>query len=273
MAATELEVRAGDRVRLAAWEHGDAGAAPLLLIPGLGAAASVFDPLVPDLAAHHRVLTFDPRGVGASGTGNAELTMQMLADDAEAVLAGAGPAQGDVLGASMGGAVAQQLMVTHPQRVRRLVLAATAPGGRKSVPADPRATDALLGKGARTPEDAYRVACTVLYSPHFQRTHPDFIEAQVRQRAAHPVRARVFAAQLAAMAGAPDITEQLRAVRAPALVMHGTVDAVTPLENARLLAALIPGARTRWFDGCGHLFFHERPQETARVVHEFLREA
>lgn len=273
MAQDHQRAVAADGVRLAVSIVGEGSASPVLLIPGLGAAGSVFDPLAPLLAERYRVITFDPRGIGDSDAGRAVLTMALLASDAVAVLDSTGVQSATVLGASMGGVVAQHLVVRHPERVEHLLLAATAPGGQKTVPADPRATDALLGKGARTPEDAYRIACTVLYSAQFQRAHPDFIDAQVRQRAAHPVRPRVFTAQLAAMAAADDVVEHLRDVRAPTLVMHGTADAVTPMENAKLLAARMPGARTRWFDGCGHLFFHERPAETARVIHEFLRDA
>ena len=95
---------------------------------------------------------------------------------------------------------------------------------------------ALLGKGARTPEEAYRIACTVLYSPQFQRTHPDFIEAQIRDRARHPVRPRVFSAQFGAMWQPDHSFERLAAVRVPTLVLHGTDDVVIPFENARILA-------------------------------------
>ena len=79
-------------------------------------------------------------------------------------------------------------------------------------------------------------------------------------------------AQLQALREASGIWEHLRGVHAQVLVMHGTADAVIPFENARLLAARVPGARTRWFEQCGHLFFHERPEESARVIDEFLRD-
>ncbi len=271
MPETHQSVIAADGVRLAVTLSGPVDAQPLLLIPGLGAAASVFDPLRPALDSRYRTVVYDPRSVGASESGASKLTMALMVSDVAAVLDGAGLSSAHVMGASMGGVVAQYFVLEHPDRVARLVLAATSPGGVKAVPADARATDALLGKGARSPEEAYRMACTVLYSPQFQRTHSDFIEQQIRWRGAHPVRPRVFSAQLAALAAAPDITTRLAQVRAPTLVMHGTEDAVTPIENARLLAASIPGARTRWFEDCGHLFFHERPAETARVMHEFLR--
>lgn len=269
MPSRDFEAPTADGVALAASETGTGDT--LLLIPGLGASRRAFDPLLPSLETRHRVISYDPRGIGDSPAGDLPLTMPLLADDAGAVLRAAGVEAAHVLGASMGGVVAQHLVVAHPEHVHRLLLAATAPPGDHAVPADPRVTAALLGKGARTPADAYRRACTVLYSAAFQRTHPDFIEEQVRQRAARPVPARVFTAQLQALRAPSDVWDRLPSVTAPVLVMHGTADAVTPFENARLLAGRIPGARTRWFDGCGHLFFHERPQETARVIHEFVR--
>ena len=270
MAEVRLTARTAGGVGLSVVVSGEGD--PLLLIPGLGAGRSAFDPIVPDLARTHRVITFDPRGIGES-EGGANTTMTAMALDAVMVLDAAGVDAAVVFGASMGGLVAQHLVVDHPGRVSDLILAATSPGGDHGV--DPRPEDqaALLGKGARSPEDAYRIACTVLYSPQFQRTHPDFIEARIRERALHPVRPRVFSAQFTAMWQPDDSFERLAAVAVPALVLHGTEDVVAPFENARILAARIPGARLRAFEGCGHLFFHERPAESARVVSEHLRRA
>ena len=270
MAATHLTARTADGTGLSVHVSGDGD--PLLLIPGLGAGRSAFDPIVSDLARAHRVITFDPRGIGES-EGGANTTLSAMAQDAVAILDAAGVEAAAVFGASMGGLVAQHLVVDHPRRVADLILAATAPGGDHGVDPKPDDQAALLGKGARTPEDAYRMACTVLYSPQFQRTHPDFIEAQIRERALHPVRPRVFSAQFDAMCQPDDSFGRLAAVAVPTLVMHGTDDMVTPFENARILAKQIPGAQLRAFEGCGHLFFHERPAETARVVSEHLRRA
>jgi pimeloyl-ACP methyl ester carboxylesterase len=268
MFTEHLTATAADGVTLAVYGAGTGD--PLLLIPGLGARSSVFEPVVDDLARRHRVITFDPRGIGESG-GGGEITLPNMARDVVAVLDSAGVASAAVLGASMGGLVAQHVVVDHRARVSRLLLAATAPGGDNGVDAEPADQAALLGKGARTPEAAYRIACTVLYSPLFQRSHPGFIEAQVRERAQHPVRPRVFSAQYSAMWLPDDSFERLRGVTVPTLVLHGTDDVVTPFENARILERQITGATLRPFDACGHLFFHERPAETARVVDEFLR--
>jgi 3-oxoadipate enol-lactonase len=268
MAVERLTATTHDGVDLAVFVAGEG--APLLLIPGLGARSSVFVPLAPDLSRHHRVITFDPRGLGESGSGG-DITMANMALDAVAVLDAAGVETAAVFGASMGGLIAQHLVVNHPERVARLMLAATAPGGVHGKPANPADRAALLGKGTRTPEDAYRLACTVLYSPQFQRTHAEFIEEQIRERAHTPVRPRVFSEQLLAMAQPDNSFERLASVTTPTLILHGTDDVVTPYENARILARQIPGVALRPFDGCGHLFFHERPVETARVITEFAR--
>jgi 3-oxoadipate enol-lactonase len=270
VADVRLTARTSDGLALSAVVTGSG--APLLLIPGLGAGRSAFNPIVGDLAAAHQVITFDPRGIGESeGAGNTTLTAMAL--DAVAVLDAAGVAAAAVFGASMGGLVAQHMVVDHPGRVASLMLAATSPGGDDGVEPKPEDHAKLLGKGARTPEEAYRIACTVLYSPQFQRAHPEFIEAQIRERALHPVRPRVFSAQFNAMWQPDDSFTSLASVAVPTLVLHGTDDVVIPFENARILARQIPGAKLRPFEGCGHLFFHERPAETARVVSEHLRGA
>jgi 3-oxoadipate enol-lactonase len=268
MPSERLTARTGDGVALAIFAAGEGD--PLLLIPGLGARAAVFDPIIGDLAREHRVISFDPRGIGESGNGG-DVTLTNMALDAVAVLDAADAGIAAVFGASLGGLVAQHVVVDHPERVGHLVLAATAPGGDHGVDPDPANQAALLGKGARTPEEAYRIACTVLYSRQFQRTHPEFIEAQIRERSLHPVRPRVFSAQFNAMSQPDSSFERLAAVSARTLVLHGTEDMVTPFGNARIIARQIPGAVLRPFDGCGHLFFHERPAETARVVIEHLR--
>ena len=245
------------------------GGPPLLMIPGLGASRRVYAPIVPLLAERLRVVVFDPRGVGESGFTPGPYTMAQLAADAAAVLDAAGLEQTAVWGASMGGMVAQHLALLHPRRVSRLVLACTTCGGPHAARPAPEAAAALLGKGARTPGEAYRLACAVLYAEEFQAAHPEFIEAEVAERERHPVRGGVFAAQQAAVRG-HDTFESLPRIVMPVLVLHGLLDAVVPADNGRIIAARIAGARLRMLEGRGHLFFHEAPGEAAESVVRFL---
>jgi 3-oxoadipate enol-lactonase len=266
---TDSFVAAPDGARLAVSVDGDGP--PLLLIPGLGSTRVVFASLMPLLTAHFRVTVYDQRGIGASEVTTGPYTTAQLAADAAAVLDGVHIDRATVLGASFGGLVAQQVAVEYPNRLLALVLAATGPGSaHPAEEPDPTASDALLGKGARTPEEAYRIACTVLYSRAFQEAHPEFIEQQIGDRATRPIDARAFRAQLDA-SRTHEAWDRLPSISAPTLVMHGSEDAVMPVANARLLAERIPGATLVVFDGAGHLFFHEEPQRTAAIVEEFAR--
>ncbi len=191
--------------------------------------------------------------------------MAQLADDAACVLDAAGLDAAAVWGASMGGMVAQHLALLWPERVSRLVLACTSCGGPHAVPPSREAAAAVQGRGARTPGEAYRLACTVLYATAWQAQHPDFIENEVAERERHPVRGGVFAAQQAAVR-AHDTWESLPLITAPTLVLHGDEDAVVPVENGRILAERIPGAQLQVLPGRGHLFFHKSPAESAAEV-------
>ena len=262
-----IPARTADGITLAATAHGQG--APLLMIPGLGSSRFVYAPVIPMLAERHRVIVFDQRGIGDSDITDGPYTMAQLAADAVSVLDAAGEDTAAVFGASMGGMVAQHVALDHPDRVSKLILACTGPGISHAVPADREATRALLGKGAKTPEEAYRLACTVLYSRAFQATHGDFIEQQIRERARRPVKARAFSAQYEAVRH-HDTWERLPELHMPVLVVHGGEDAVMPPGNGEVLAQRIPGARLVLLDGLGHLFFHEDPERAAQVLLDFL---
>jgi pimeloyl-ACP methyl ester carboxylesterase len=269
VALGELAVtaRAADGAELAVTVTGDGP--PLLMIPGLGASRRVYAPLVPRLAPRLRVAVFDPRGTGESTMTPGPSTMAQLAADAVAVLGALGLPAAAVWGASMGGMVAQHVALLRPELVSSLLLACTSCGGPHAVPPSPEAAAAVQGRGARTPGDAYRLACRVLYAEDWQRAHSDLVEAEIAERARNPVRPGVFAAQQAAVRG-HDTWEALPRIAAPTLVLHGTADAVVPPENGEILARRIPGARLRLLLGRGHLFFHEAPEESAAAVLGFV---
>ena len=269
---TELSAAAPDGARLAITVHRGDGGPRLLMIPGLGSSRRVYDHLIPLLTPRLVVAVFDPRGVGESDVAPGPYTMEQLAADAVAVLDAIGWEKAAVWGASMGGMVAQHVALDHADRVSRLLLACTGPGGLHAVRSDPAATRALLGKGAHTPEEAYRMACTVLYEPEWAEAHRDFVEEQIAYRRDHPVPAKAFSAQYEAVRHHA-VYDRLPAVTIPTLVMHGVDDAVMPVGNGELLARRIPGARGVWLPRRGHLFFHEDPETSADAVAGFTAAA
>src|SRR5712691_9994017 len=127
------------------WEEHGSGD-PLLLIMGLGASLEAWDRIAPTLATRYRTILFDNRGVGRSDVPSGPYSLEMMADDAAAVLDAAGVEAAHVFGASMGGMIAQELALRHRARVRRLILGCTSCGGREGVRAEPEVIAAL---GAR----------------------------------------------------------------------------------------------------------------------------
>jgi pimeloyl-ACP methyl ester carboxylesterase len=129
-----------------AWEERGSGE-PLLLIQGLGYARWGWEPVVGPLAERHRVLFFDNRGIGESDKPAGPYTARLMADDALQVLDEAGVGRAHVVGASLGGMVAQELAVLAPERVGKLVLCCTHPGLTLGHPM-PEATVQLLAEAA-----------------------------------------------------------------------------------------------------------------------------
>jgi pimeloyl-ACP methyl ester carboxylesterase len=194
--------------------------------------------------------------------------MEQLAEDAVRVLDAAGEDSAVVFGASMGGMVAQWVGIDHGDRASKLILACTSPGTAHAVRAEPEATRALLGKGATTPADAYRIATSVLYTPAFRASHGDFVESEIVERGRHPVRARAFSAQYAAVRE-HDSWDRLPELRMPVLVLHGSEDEVMPPGNAEVIAERIPGAKLVLLEGLGHMFWHEDPERAAQAILDF----
>jgi pimeloyl-ACP methyl ester carboxylesterase len=246
------------------WESRGSGQ-PLLLIQGLGYARWGWDPVVPALAERFRVLTFDNRGIGDSDVPTGPYSARELADDALQVLDEAAVGRAHVLGASLGGMIAQELAVASPDRVDRLVLCCTTPGGAETVPM-PEVTVRLLQEAATlAPDDALRQFVVNALGPE----PPDeLVDDLYRRRLVNPPDPVGWQAQAAAGLTFAGVDA---AIAAPTLVLQGTADNVVDCRNADVLAARIPGSQLELFPGAGHLFFWEQPDEFVRIVTEFLQ--
>jgi pimeloyl-ACP methyl ester carboxylesterase len=239
---------------------------PLLLIQGLGYGRRGWGPAPSMLARGFQVVTFDNRGFGESDVPPGPYTTGQLADDALAVLDAAEIGRAHVIGISLGGMAAQELVLAQPERVLKLVLCSTTPGGPNSVPM-PQQTVALMGRQADLdPQEALRLFVVNALSPD----PPDeLVEEIVAYRVANPPDGAGWWA-LAGAGATHDAMARLGTIRVPTLVVHGTADNVVDVRNAPLLADAIPGARLELFDGGGHLLPWERPEEFTALVEEFL---
>jgi pimeloyl-ACP methyl ester carboxylesterase len=240
---------------------------PLLLIQGLGYGRRGWGPAPAMLAEHFQVVVFDNRGFGESDAPSGPYTTALLARDALAVLDAAEIESAHVLGISLGGMVAQELVLAQPRRVRKLILCSTTAGGPTAVPM-PQQTVELMGRAAHLdPQEALQRFVTNALSPD---PPVALVEEIVAYRAANPPDPAGWYAQ--AGAGAThDAAARLGEIHVPTLIVHGTADNVVDAGNASLLADAIVGARLELFEGVGHLLPWERPEEFTTLVEGFLR--
>lgn len=249
-----------------AWEESGHGP-PLLLVMGLGYGRWGWEPLVPLLAADFRVITFDNRGIGESGHPDGPYTAAMMAEDCRSVLDAAGVNQAHVAGSSLGGMIAQELAIQSPERVERLVLMSTTPGGPYSHPMPSVTTELLAEVGELAPEVALRKLVENALSPDVPK---ETIERIMYHRLDKPQRPEGWQAQAAAGVGY-DGSGRAREITAPTLIVHGESDNVVDSRNAVVLRDLIPDSRVELVAG-GHLFFWEDPPSTSELIASFLRE-
>jgi pimeloyl-ACP methyl ester carboxylesterase len=247
--ADQVEI-SGDR-----WSSEEDGADALLLIPGLGSNATAFDDLVPILRRRFEVLAVDNRGAGRSPVSPDPFTVADMAEDVLRVLDREGLDAAHILGTSMGGMIAQELAVRHPDRVRTLALVCTSCGGSHAVRSEPGVFGTFFKVTSSEPEHMAEVIGPILFSddtPHADRVR--FFE----RRAVHPTQPAGFLAQIQAVME-NDTYDRLGAIRAPTLVLHGREDILIPPANADVLAGAIAGARAVVLPGA-HVFFLEHPE-------------
>jgi 3-oxoadipate enol-lactonase len=239
---------------------------PLLMIMGMsGTALSWGEQFLSQLTRDFEVIVYDHRGVGASTRLEGPITIREMAADAAGLLAALEIDSAHVLGISMGGMIAQELALAHPERIRTLALGCTYCGGPRSVHLDAEVLQRLeRARKSGDRELALRTYWELNVSPAFAAEEQQWA-AYVARAMRRSVALEVIALQGRAIAG-HDTSARLREIALPTLVMHGTLDQLIPVANGRLIAELIPGARLEIFDGVGHLFFLERPERSAELL-------
>jgi poly(3-hydroxyalkanoate) depolymerase len=258
-------LRIGGRTIRVAVREGAAEWAPLLLCNGIGASLELFQPFVDALDPRRPVIRFDMPGVGGSPAPVVPYHLATLPSLLAGLLDQLGYAQADVLGISWGGGLAQQFALSRPDRVRRLVLVATAPGALM-VPGHPRVLLRMLTpRRHRDPGYAAHVAGE-LYGGS-AREDPivarDLLHATTRLG---PARGYYY--QLISILGWTSLP-RLPRLRPPTLILAGDDDPIIPVVNARIMHRLIRRSTLHVYQG-GHLELAADPERLASAVEAFL---
>ncbi|HSS04451.1 MAG TPA: alpha/beta hydrolase [Solirubrobacterales bacterium] len=240
---------------------------PMLLIQGMSATHLAWGrPFLSLLEQSFECTVFDNRGMGLSGRAELPFTVADLADDTEALLDALEIESAHVVGISMGGMVAQELALAHPERIRTLTLGATYCGGPGSTlmdPADLQMLGAAMASGDR--EQVLRAMWEINLSPTFREDDARY--ASFREMAqALPAPREVIVQQMKAC-GAHDTSARLARISVPTQVVHGTADRLLRVGNGEQIAALL-GIEPQLLEDVGHLFWWEQPQRSATLVRE-----
>lgn len=247
--------------------HEEGAGEPILLIMGLGWGSDMWYRTTRELSPGYRTIMFDNRGIGQSDFPPGPYSIQIMADDAAAVLEAAGAAPAHVYGHSMGGMIAQELVLRHPEKLRSLILGGTHCGGQRSVPPAQEIINVLLTP-ITDPVEGFWAIAPYIYDSSTPREKIEE-DLEIRRRA-FPTRASYLAQLQAIMTW--EACSRLSAIRIPTLVIHGETDQLIPPANADIIAGEIPGAKLVKLAEASHVFQTDRPQECFAAIKAFLQD-
>jgi pimeloyl-ACP methyl ester carboxylesterase len=242
---------------------------PLVLIPGLGAGNWLWHGSADRLARHFSLVMPELRGSARSDKPDESYTIEQFAQDVLGVLDHYDIEHTHVLGASMGGFVAQCLAARAPARVRRLVLVATSLGGQRQIGPPGETLARTIRPRGRTRRERFEDGYDLGFTPRYRESNGDRLQQISDWRLAYPQPEWAYYRQV--LAGwAYDGVALAESIVAPTLICAATADPVVPIANAHALRAQLRDARVAEFAG-RHLFFLEHPTKFCQTVGDFLR--
>jgi 3-oxoadipate enol-lactonase len=227
--------------------------ATVLLLCGIGAKRQGWYRQLPVLGERYRAIAVDYRDVGDSDPATEPYSIGDLAEDIHALARELQIERASLVGISMGGFVALELALAHPEFVERLVLVVTSAGGASHVSTSREVMAALMPGDEEVESGAgARRVCSLVAGPGFAERHPEAIEEFAEIARHNPMHVDAYLRQLAACR-AHDVDGRLAEIGVPTLVLHGADDPLVRVENGRHLAAAIPGAELVVYEGVGHI--------------------
>ena len=258
---------------------------PILLIAALGMSMDGWDPtILRELSSNHTVIIFDNRGVGNTTAGTKQFSIQQFANDSAGLLDALKIQKANVLGYSMGSFIAQQLTLTHPEKVDRLVLVSSTCGGKENIPISP--ADLELGKkllssivnNTSIEPQEIKTVISNSFGPTWIKQHPNFLESI-------PTNPKDFIPSSMTLdtwvqqnyisknwqsTNWSGVCSQLPNISKPTLVMTGNEDVSVPTANSLIIAEKIPGAWLVQMKNAGHQITSQYPDEISKILNTFL---
>lgn len=243
---------------------------PLVMIMGLGATLEWWEPpMIEELSEQYKTIIFDNRGIGQTDKPDMKYTIKMFADDTVNLMNELEIERAHVLGISMGGMIAQEMALSYPERVEKLVLCSTATGLTWFIRLLARLFKGAYKGRMKTPEKTREMLISAIFSKDFIKANPDKIE-RVKQRAFKITPTfDEFKRQLEATIKF-DSRKRLKNINKPVLIMHGKLDSLISYKASLQLVQLIPYPKLMLFENSAHALFSQEPEKTIKALLEFL---
>jgi 3-oxoadipate enol-lactonase len=247
--------------------HGEENKVPLVLIMGLSGDILGWMFQIPEFSKKYRVIAFDNRDAGRTSKTDVSYTVDTCAEDTYNLLNKLGVEKAHVLGASMGGMIAQTFAIMHPEIVRSLILACTIPRGPIGL------SNLTIWKelAKSKPQELFLKDLLVRTFTPETLENEEFVKTSLNWYLKHPYPQppEAFIRQCEAIEKF-NVLERLKEINVPTLVIVGGRDILTPIWYSEEIASRIPNAELKVIPGCAHAFFLEKPEEFNRAIIEFL---
>ena len=245
------------------WESHGRGR-PLLLISGVSGGTWSWEESVVAWSPHFRVIVFDNMGAGRSSMPDRPYTIEEMAGHAAAVLDAAKEKQAFVLGLSMGGMIAQELVLNHATRVSGLVLGCTHCGGSERIPPALEVIQRFSDNEGLSPEEIVDKNIALLVTREFLQAMPESLKRYRDRQLQAPLQPDyALKRQLEAIRDF-NTCDRLAHIQIPTLILTADRDLLVPPENGHALASRISGSELKHFSDTGHLIY----LECAQIFHD-----
>jgi pimeloyl-ACP methyl ester carboxylesterase len=242
---------------------------PIVLISGYSAPLEFWDStLLEKLASNHTVITFDNRGIGNTTSGNKNFTIPQLADDTSALLDALNIKKADVMGWSMGGFIAQELALSHPNKIGKLIIYASICGGKESAPPTPDVMKVFSDQSG-TSLDRIKRFIPLLFPSEWRTQNPNY--SQSLPAITETIPNETLNLQTQAIINWAGTCSRLNSITQSTLVIVGTDDTLTVPTNSLLMTEKIPAAWLVQIRGGGHGLMFQYPEEFSNTVLTFLK--